>query len=139
MRVELQILPSRLLRLVQLLSATMVSLALSYLLHALSPGIKLSVLLVMALISTALLSLPIWAKHASTQTINCAILDADRGLWLGRENSRTQLPDGTFPSLVAMRGYLGLTWLRNSSGQEVLLWPDSLSTEQHRQLRRYLA
>jgi hypothetical protein len=44
----------------------------------------------------------------------------------------------SLPELRRMRRYLGLTWLENSEGHDILIWPDMLSADDARVLRVWL-
>jgi len=57
-------------------------------------------------------------------------------VWIGQENA---LPlDAPLPELSKLQRYLGLIWLSNSAGAQALIWPDSISADEHRQLRVWL-
>lgn len=47
-------------------------------------------------------------------------------------------PEQALPALLHYRRYFGLYYLRNTQA-ELLIWPDSLAPEPHRQLRVWLA
>ncbi len=59
-----------------------------------------------------------------------------RQVWIGQESAPSL--DAPLPELSKLQRYLGLIWLSNSVGAQALIWPDSISAEQHRQLRVWL-
>ncbi len=65
------------------------------------------------------------------------ILAQDKQLWIGQESAPPA--DLALPELSKLQRYLGLIWLSNSSGEQALIWPDSISADEHRQLRVWLA
>jgi hypothetical protein len=87
----------------------------------------------------AALALIKFAKSADANTSPVTLIFADSGLsgqlWIG-----STLPpgDAVLPGLAAMRGYLGLIWLCNSAGAQILIWPDSIGAEGRRRVRVWL-
>ena len=57
-------------------------------------------------------------------------------VWIGHEGAPPL--DTPLPELGKLQRYLGLIWLRNSAGAQAIIWPDSVSTDEHRQLRVWL-
>jgi hypothetical protein len=76
-----------------------------------------------------------WVK-APAQPVQQVIL-ADSALWIGPAEISPAI-ELTLPDLQHMRRYLGLVYLRNSAHQEALIWPDSISPDEHRRLRIWL-
>jgi hypothetical protein len=70
----------------------------------------------------------------------------DGGVWIQNQaadspkvdSPKVDSPSADLPQLKNMRCYLGLIYLRNAAARDVLIWPDSLSAEEHRQLRVWL-
>ncbi len=78
------------------------------------------------------------ARHRSGNTaVKLRLIFTQAGqVWIGHESSPPL--DTPLPKLSKLQRYLGLIWLRNSTGSEALIWPDSISADQHRQLRVWL-
>ena len=57
-------------------------------------------------------------------------------VWIGREGAPPL--DTPLPELSKLQRYLGLIWLCNSTGAQAIIWPDSISADEHRQLRVWL-
>ena len=64
------------------------------------------------------------------------ILAHAQQVWIGQESAPPL--DAPLPELSKLQRYLGLIWISNSAGAQALIWPDSISTEEHRQLRIWL-
>ena len=64
------------------------------------------------------------------------ILAHAQQLWIGQESAPPL--DAPLPELSKLQRYLGLIWISNSAGAQALIWPDSISAEEHRQLRIWL-
>jgi hypothetical protein len=70
------------------------------------------------------------------QADNTQLIFGDDGVWI--QNKVDASPSAELPALKNMRCYLGLIYLRNGAARDVLIWPDSVSAEEHRQLRVWL-
>lgn len=144
-RLQLQLVPSRWRQRLSICSAFLFGTAVATLLHDLA-------LLPVAGISAALVALAaggvaalIFARLAGNQNArhdeNLALIFSEAGqIWIGTASGATSAPriDAPLPELRKMQRYLGLIWLSNSSAKQALIWPDSLSAGQHRQLRVWL-
>lgn len=76
-------------------------------------------------------------QHAKLDAKAQQLIFAHAGqVWIGK-NAAPAL-DMPLPELSQLQRYLGLIWLRNSAGAQALIWPDSISREEHRQLRVWL-
>jgi hypothetical protein len=70
------------------------------------------------------------------QVDNTQLIFGDGGVLI--QNQVDPSPSAELPALKNMRCYLGLIYLRNGAARDVLIWPDSVSAEEHRQLRVWL-
>jgi hypothetical protein len=86
------------------------------------------------------LTFVLFTDHTLAKSLPITLIFADAGvscgqLWIGSEPPAI---DGVLPELRAMRRYLGLIWLQNSTGAQVLIWPDSMNNDSHRRVRVWL-
>jgi hypothetical protein len=70
------------------------------------------------------------------QVDSTQLILGDGGVWI--ESPVDPSPSAELPALKNMRCYLGLIYLRNAAARDVLIWPDSISIDEHRQLRVWL-
>ena len=145
-RLQIQLKPSRWRRRLSVCSALLLGSAVGLLVHDLSllPWRGLSG--AMAGFAVASLAAVIFAQRAAH---NATLRDAETSrlifasagqVWIGPAPplSDTLAMDAALPELRKMQRYLGLIWLSNSNAKQALIWPDSISAEEHRQLRVWL-
>ena len=79
------------------------------------------------------------AKLGEPETLRLIFASAGQ-VWIGSAQplNESVAMDAALPELRKMQRYLGLIWLSNSNAKRALIWPDSISTEEHRQLRVWL-
>ena len=79
------------------------------------------------------------AKNAHAETLRLIFAQAGQ-IWIGPVPTlgTTLEIEAPLPELRKMQRYLGLIWLSNSHAKHALIWPDSISAEEHRQLRVWL-
>ncbi len=78
-----------------------------------------------------------WRYRGADRVVDTLIIAAPTELWIGPSNQRDSLVDDQWPSLLAMREYLGLIWIHTTAGQW-LIWPDQLVGEHARRMRIWL-
>ncbi len=137
-RILIQLAPSRWQQRLSICCALLIGVAITLILHDLA--LIRSWLLGAALAAIASVAFALLARHQNaklgTDKLHL-ILAQDKQVWIGQENAPPA--DLVFPELSQLQRYLGLIWLSNSSGAQALIWPDSISADEHRQLRVWLA
>ena len=90
------------------------------------------------LAAIAALAFALMARRGTGETTDkLRLIFAQSGqVWIGHEGAPPL--DTPLPELGKLQRYLGLIWLRNSAGAHALIWPDSVSIDEHRQLRVWL-
>ena len=145
-RLQIQLVPSRWRRRLSLCSALFLGSAVGLLVHDLSllPWRGLSgVIAGLAIASLAAVIFSQLAAHSAklhgAETSRLIFTSAGQ-VWIGptQRLSESLAIDAELPELRKMQRYLGLIWLSNSSAKQALIWPDSVSAEEHRQLRVWL-
>ena len=136
-RILIQLVPSRWQQRVSNCCALLIGVAITLILHDLA-------LIQTWFLSAALAAIAslVFALLARQQNVNLGtdrlrlILAQDKQLWIGQESAPPA--DLALPELSKLQRYLGLIWLSNSNGAQALIWPDSISADEHRLLRVWL-
>ena len=94
---------------------------------------------VAGLATVVFVRLAAYQNAKQTETVQLIFAHAGQ-VWIGPASGPASAPamDAPLPDLRKMQRYLGLIWLSNSSGEQALIWPDSISTDEHRRLRVWL-
>jgi hypothetical protein len=145
-RLQIQLVPSRWRRRLSMCSALFLGSAVGLLVHDLSllPWRGLSGVIAGLGISgfAAVVFAQLAARNAKLgeQETLRLIFAAAGQVWIGPAQplSDNFAVDAALPELRKMQRYLGLIWLSNSSAKQALIWPDSVSADEHRQLRVWL-
>ena len=140
-RIVIQLLPSHWHQRLSVCSALLLGAAIGIILHDLAwVG---SWFLAAILAAIAALAFILIARRQSTgQSTKLGlnkmrlILAHAKQVWIGQESAPPL--DAPLPELRKLQRYLGLIWISNSAGAQALIWPDSISAEEHRQLRIWL-
>ncbi len=145
-RLQIQLKPSRWRRRLSVFSALLLGSAVGLLVHdlALLPWRGLSgAIASLAIAGFAAVIFAQLAAHngklSEPETLRLIFASAGQ-VWIGSAQplSDNLAMDAVLPELRKMQRYLGLIWLSNSNAKQALIWPDSISTEEHRQLRVWL-
>lgn|GEM_PF-3592178 len=137
-RILIQLVPSRWQQRLSVCCALLFGVAITLMLHDLA--LIESWFLSAAVAAIASLAFALLARQQNTNLGTDKlrlILAQDKQVWIGQES--TPPADLALPELSKLQRYLGLIWLRNSTGAQALIWPDSISADEHRQLRMWLA
>ncbi len=136
-RILIQLAPSRWQQRLSICCALLIGVATTLILHDLS--LIRSWLFSAALAAIASVAFALLARYQNanlgTDKLRL-ILAQDKQVWIGQESAPPA--DLALPELSKLQRYLGLIWLSNSSGAHALIWPDSISADEHRQLRVWL-
>lgn len=132
--------PSRWRLAVVALGAGALTAALTLICAALWPQWPGVVHLLLGISVAVVLSLPNWRAPAPAIALQTQPDDdGDYGFWMQADGAPARPePEQALPRLLHYRRYFGLYYLRSTQA-ELLIWPDSLEAEQHRQLRVWLA
>lgn len=136
-RIVIQLMPSHWRLRLNICCALLLGLATALVLHDLV--LLSSWILCAALANVAALAFTFLARRQNAKLGSekrRLILAQARQVWIGQEGAPPL--DAPLPELSKLQRYLGLIWLRNSAGVHALIWPDSISADEHRQLRVWL-
>ena len=140
-RWSVRIRPSRLRLWVLAFACAALAAALTLVSAAVLPSWPVAAHYLLGILLALLLSLPSWRVYSpALLVIETQAEDADGiRIWLQSQAGPARPePEQPLSTLLHYRRYFGLIFIR-SKEFELLIWPDSLDTEQHRELRVLLA
>jgi hypothetical protein len=132
--IRLKLKPSMLRRVVLVLAALAIALAIFEVLAAFAYAHALQ--LAIGATAGGLLALLAWREPDAAVEIS---LLQNGACFLRDVNAQAHATDAAPPKLLSYQHYLGLYALQDSSGQHRLIWPDQISAHEARALRVWLA